>query len=178
MGRSLNRWHLTLVVLLIAGSLWIWVSRVPLDAQTGSLTPEPAVGRLAPDIELETLDGLTFSLYGLRGTPVVINFWATWCGPCQREMPALQAAAERYAGRVVIAGVDQGESPEVVARFIQEAGITFPIPMDRDFRVGDRYNVKGLPTTFFVDKYGYIRHLWIGEMNSIVLAEGIAKIWP
>jgi cytochrome c biogenesis protein CcmG, thiol:disulfide interchange protein DsbE len=178
MVRQLNRWHLALVILLIAGPLWIWVNRAPIDAQAQSSTPEPAVGRLAPDVELVTLDGLTFSLHGLRGTPVVVNFWATWCGPCIREMPALQAAAERYAGRVVIAGVDQGENPEVVANFIKEMGVTFPIPMDADFAVGDRYNVKGLPTTFFVDEYGYIRHLWVGEMNAIVLAEGIAKIWP
>ena len=62
--------------------------------------------------------------------------------------------------------------------FVDELGLTFPIPMDADMEVANDYNVKGMPTTFFVDADGVIRHIWTGEMNSVTLAEGISKIWP
>lgn len=172
----MNRWGLLFVAILIGGSSWLWMSRMPLVAQI-PVSENPAVGLVAPDFELVTLDGDTIRLNELRGTPVVLNFWATWCAPCRRELPALQAAAERYAGRVLILGIDQGEPPETVLPYVEEMALTFPIPMDREMEVAMRYDVRGLPTTFFVDAEGVIRHVWLGEMNSITLAEGIAKIW-
>jgi len=90
----------------------------------------------------------------------------------------LEAAAQRFDDRVVILGIDQGESPAVVAEFVEQMRITFPIPLDLNQDVGDQYNVRAMPTTFFVDADGVIRHIWVGEMNAIVLAEGIATIWP
>lgn len=176
MGR--NRWLLVLVVLIIGGPIWLWMNREPVDAQAGTMVAGPAVGRPAPDFTLTTLGGDTVTLSDLRGTPVVLNFWATWCGPCRREMPALQAAAERFDGQVLVLGVDQGEDPQIVQDFVTEMGVTFPIPLDDEYLVGDTYNIRGMPTTFFVDDKGIIRHLWVGEMNSVTLAEGIAKIWP
>ncbi|MEX1018423.1 MAG: redoxin domain-containing protein [Litorilinea sp.] len=172
----MNRWYGVFVVVLLAGSSWLWWSRAPLTAQPAP-SEDPVIGRIAPDFELVTLDGTTLQLHELRGTPVVLNFWATWCGPCQRELPALQAAAERYADRVLILGIDQGEAGEVVQPYVDEMGLTFPIPLDSDMVVGRLYNVQGLPTTYFVDADGVVRHLWLGEMNSITLAEGIAEIW-
>lgn len=174
----MNRWSVIFVVLLLAGPLWVWNSRVSEATPPAELAPGPAVGRLAPDFTLPTGTGELISLAALRGTPVVLNFWATWCGPCQREMPVLEAAARRFDGRVVILGIDQGESPAVVAEFVEQLRITFPIPLDLNQDVGDQYNVRAMPTTFFVDADGVIRHIWVGEMNAIVLAEGIATIWP
>jgi len=176
---DMNRWYALFLVLVIGGSSWLWASRAPLTAQTNPnpFGPDPAIGRLAPDFELSTLDGSSITLSELHGTPVVLNFWATWCGPCRREMPALQTAADRYAGRVVILGIDQGESAETIQPFVDELGLTFAIPMDVTMEVGARYNVRGLPTTYFIDRDGVIRHVWMGEMNSITLAEGIAKVW-
>jgi cytochrome c biogenesis protein CcmG, thiol:disulfide interchange protein DsbE len=174
----MNRWHLFFVALLIAGPLWLWSSRLPVTANQGELTPEPAVGRPAPDFTLTTVAGETVQLSALRGQPVVLNFWATWCGPCRNEMPALEAASQRFAGEVAFMGVDQGESQAVVAAYLDELGVTFTVPLDSDMAVGDRYHVGGLPTTYFVDAEGIIRHMWMGEMNAVVLAEGVAKIWP
>ncbi len=172
----MNRWHFVAFLLLLFGLPWIWLNRVPLAAQPDFTTPQPAVNHPAPDFTLTTLAGDSFTLSQERGTPVVLNFWATWCGPCRREMPALQAATERYQGRVQIIGVDEGEPVADVARFVEEFGLTFPIPMDQEFAVGEAYAVQGMPTTFFIDRNGIIRHIWIGEMNSVILAEGIAKI--
>jgi peroxiredoxin len=174
----LNRWIFVFVGVLILGPLWLWASRVPLDAQPRNLAPEPAIGRPAPDFTLTTLDGQEFTLSELHGTPIVLNFWATWCGPCQREMPALQTASQRYDGEVIIVGVDQGEQAQVVEQYVDQLGVTFPVPLDEDATVTGRYNVRGMPTTFFVDADGIIRYTWTGEMNSVTLAEGISKIWP
>ncbi len=109
---------------------------------------------------------------------MVLNFWATWCGPCQRELPALQQAAALYDGEVLIVGVDQGEEAAIVQAYVDKLGLTFPMALDHEMEVGNQFNVGGMPTTFFVDGDGVIRHIWTGEMNSVTLAEGIAKIWP
>jgi cytochrome c biogenesis protein CcmG/thiol:disulfide interchange protein DsbE len=173
---QINRWHFTFLAVLIFGSIWVWVSRAPVTAQIDVRAPQPAIGYPAPDFSLATLDGETVTLSELRGRPVVLNFWATWCDPCRREMPALQATAELFADEVIILGIDEGESASVVKNFVTEYGITYPILLDENFATGDRFNVRGMPTTFFIDGEGIIRHLWIGEMNRITLAEGIAMI--
>ena len=174
----MNRWMIVFLLVLTLGSSWVWwtqpdaeAARVPAFSQA-----QPAVGRPAPDFTLPTLDGGSFRLSDQRGRPVVLNFWATWCGPCQRELPALQHAAAHYDGTVVIAGVDQAETAETVQRYVDKLGLTFPIPMDGDQTVGERYGVRGLPTTFFIDEHGVIRSIWMGEMNSITLAENIAAL--
>jgi peroxiredoxin len=184
------------VFILVFGSAWLWWSSpdegaantgaaadaANTGAPTGVVNAEndpavgPGVGRIAPDFRLPTLDGSSFRLSDLRGKPVVLNFWATWCGPCQRELPALQKAAVHFEDEVIIVGVDQGEEAETVQRYVDELGLTFPIPLDADGDVGFVYNVKGLPTTFFIDRNGVIQSLWMGEMNSVTLAEQIAGI--
>ena len=172
------KWFGLIGVVLVLGLGWIWVSRVQAVAQPDHLQPSPAVGYLAPDFELATLDGDVFTLSDQRGTPLVLNFWATWCGPCRSELPSLQDAAERYEGEVMIVGVDQGEETAVVQAYVDQMGLSFPIPMDSALEAANIYNVKGMPTTYFVDAEGVIRYIWSGEMNSVILAEGISKIWP
>ena len=175
-SQPMNRWTTAFILTLLLGGTWLWMSRVPADAIDAVRQPEPAVGHPAPDFTLERLDGESFTLSQMAGTPVVLNFWATWCGPCQRELPALQDAAERYDGRVLIIGVDQGEAAKTVQPYVDELGLTFPIPMDMDGAIGHRYGVRGMPTTFFIDGEGIIRDIWAGEMNAITLAEKIAAI--
>lgn len=174
-----NRWILVSVIILLAGGVWLWLSRVPIDATDDTLAAQPAVGRRAPDFMLKTLDGELFQLSDHLGeTPIVLNYWATWCGPCQRELPALQDAAEHWDGKVLFLGVDQGEAPATVQKYVDELGLTFTIPMDTEQDAASRYNVHGLPTTFFIDREGKIRSIWSGEMNSITLAENIERIVP
>jgi peroxiredoxin len=174
----MNRWWWLFGVILVAGGGWVWASRPPAEAVARAQAAGPAIGRPAPDFTLTTLDGKSFTLSELRGTPVVLNFWATWCGPCQRELPALQATAQQYDGSVAVVGIDQGEPPETVQSYVDKLGLTFAIPMDSNFEVAHRYNVSGMPTTYFIDAEGVICHVWMGEMNRITLAEGIGQIWP
>ena len=171
------RWIGVTLAVLVLGSAWLWWTRPPATA-AATTASGAGVGLPAPDFTLPTLDGGTFTLSEQRGKPVVLNFWATWCIPCQRELPALQRAAAQHQGAVVFAGVDQGETIEAVQRFLGDMDVTFTIPLDGQGDVGSQYNVKGLPTTYFIDADGVIRSVWMGEMNAIVLAEQIAKIWP
>lgn len=175
-SRNMNRWHLAAILILIFGGVWIWLSRVPVAAQVANRAAQPAVGYPAPAFTLTNLQEQPLTFGSAHGAPMVLNFWATWCNPCQRELPALQAASQRYRDQVKIVGIDQGEDRATVQAYVKARGLTFDIVLDSNLSVGQKFNIKGMPTTFFVDGDGVIRYLWIGEMNSITLAEGIARI--
>ena len=113
-----------------------------------------------------------------RGTPVVLNFWATWCPPCRAELPELRAASERYAGQVAIVGVNQAETAATVAKSAPELGLTFPIPLDQSGAVSRLYGVRSLPTTFFIDRDGVIRQIQSGPLTEAVLAQLLRTIYP
>ena len=177
---SRTRWNILIVVLLIAGLAWIWVNRLPAgDASAaGALPPAPAVGHPAPDFTLTTAAGETFKLSELRGTPVVLNFWATWCPPCRAELPELQAASQRLAGQVAIVGVNQAETPAEVQAFAEKLGLSFTIPLDQSADVSRLYRVRSLPTTFFIDRSGIIRQMQIGPVTEATLAQLLKTIYP
>ena len=177
---SRTRWNILIIVLLIAGLAWIWVNRLPWSdaSASGVLPPAPAVGHPAPDITLTTTAGETFKLSDLRGTPVVLNFWATWCPPCRAELPELQAASQRLAGQVAIVGVNQAEAPAEVGAFAEKLGLTFAIPLDQDAEVSRLYRVRSLPTTFFIDRSGVIRQIQIGPVTEATLAQLVKTIYP
>ena len=177
---SRTRWNILIAILLISGLTWIWVNRLPAgDASAaGALPPAPAVGHPAPDFTLTTAAGETFKLSDLRGTPVVLNFWATWCPPCRAELPELQAASERLTGQVAIVGVNQAEAPAEVGAFAEKLGLTFAIPLDQDAEVSRLYRVRSLPTTFFIDRSGVIRQMQIGPVTEATLEQLLKTIYP
>ena len=177
---SRTRWNILIVVLLIAGLAWIWVNRLPAGdvSAAGALPPAPAVGHPAPDFTLTTAAGETFKLSELRGTPVVLNFWATWCPPCRAELPELQAASQRLAGQVAIVGVNQAEAPAEVQAFAEKLGLSFTIPLDQSADVSRLFRVRSLPTTFFIDRSGIIRQMQIGPVTEATLAQSLKTIYP
>jgi peroxiredoxin len=153
---------------VLLGGAWIWVSRVQTAGggaeEDGARAPR--AGFLAPGLELAALDGERVRLDDLRGRPVLVNFWATWCGPCRVEMPHLQEAFEAHVDQdLVVLGVNQMESPPGVAAFVDDAGLTFPILMDSDSDASRVWRVRGLPTSFFIDRQGIIRDVFIGPMT-------------
>jgi len=174
------RWNLIILVVLLAGIGWIWVNRLPAgsDAGAGSLPPAPAIGHPAPDFTVADTTGNTFKLSDLRGTPVVLNFWATWCPPCKAELPELQAGSERLAGQVAIVGLNQGEAAGLVQTFAEQNGLTFPIPLDESMDVSRAYGVRSLPTTFFIDRSGVIRYMQIGPLTEATLAQHLRQVYP
>ena len=155
------------------------VATLQAPANVGS-APLPVVGVLAPDFTLKTLDGGEVSLSQFRGRPVLINFWATWCGPCRLEMPELVRAYEAHkADGFVILGIDltfQDSIPDVQA-FVQEFNMTFPVLLDETGEVGlDRYQLLGLPMSVFVDRDGIITRIHIGAMTGEQIEELVGEI--
>jgi len=132
-------------------------------------TPVPQVGNPAPDFQLQSLDGQAVSLSALRGRPVLLNFWATWCGPCQIEMPFLQEAfddSEWSEKGLVILAVNQGESPSRAKQFMERNDLSFLVLLDTNFEVSEAYNASRIPVTFFIDKDGIIKDKKIGPFTS------------
>ncbi len=135
----------------------------------------------APDFTLQNMDGETYTLSNYRGKVVMLNFWATWCPPCRREMPSLERLYTKLKdqGFVVIA-VNQFEDPDLVFEFTGRLSLepTFPILFDRDSSVAEQFGVKGLPTTYLLDKEGRIRYRAIGgrEFDHTEIEETIKDL--
>jgi len=160
----------------------------PTIAQYQAITPiRPAQpfareGNPAPDFRLKTLDGKDVHLSDFHGKPVLINVWATWCPPCRLEMPGIQAAYEKYQEEgLVVLGIDltvQDNLPDVPV-FVRDLKLTFPILLDESGDVSARlYGLRGLPTSYFIDRNGTLRHIQIGEMTPGQLDENLAAILP
>ena len=133
-------------------------------------------GRAAPDFRLRSVDGIDLQLSDLRGDFVLLNFWATWCGPCRDETPDLQALfqtarRETAQGGLIVVGVNQQEEPDTVRTFTTEFGVTYPVVLDRAGEVSEAYRVgRGLPMTFLVNPAGVIERIYYGRITSDALA--------
>jgi cytochrome c biogenesis protein CcmG/thiol:disulfide interchange protein DsbE len=139
----------------------------------------PIVGRRAPAFDLQTLDGGRLSLASLRGSPVVLNFWASWCIPCREEAPLLTAAAADYGARGLrVVGVVYQDSAESARDFMGRYGQTYPGLLDPDGRTAIDYGVFGIPETFFIDASGIVRARQVGAVTVDDLRRQIQKILP
>lgn len=177
MLRSRLAWTILILAVLLLGGAWTLASRVtPGDAAPGSLPPAPRIGFAAPDFTAQALDGTPVRLADLRGRPVVLNFWATWCPPCLQELPHLMDVARRSGDRLVILGIDNGEPAATVAAFANDRGLNYPVVLDSTFAVTDLYRVDGLPTTFFIDRDGIIREMMMGPLTLATLQDKLAAI--
>lgn len=149
----------------MTGLAWIWLSRFPVDSIPASLVEAPQVGFSAPDFTLPDLDSQEISLSDYRGSPVILNFWASWCPPCKAEMPAFQKAFQEYAGsdlQIIAINATNQDSIAAVLSFTEEHGITIPILLDQTGFVSKEYLVHSLPTTYFIGKDGTIKEVIIG----------------
>ncbi len=138
------------------------------------------VGNLAPDFQLNNLKGEPVSLSSLRGRPVLINFWATWCRACRIEMPYLQQVYEEWSDKgLVLLAINLGESLSKVEEFVKNYNLSFPVLLDTNQAISLRYNVRYIPTTFLIDKDGIIQEVKIGAFRSTAeLEESLSKIIP
>ena len=139
----------------------------------------PIVGRPAPAFDLQTLDGGRLSLASLRGSPVVLNFWASWCIPCREEAPLLTAAAADYGARGLrVVGVVYQDSAESARDFMGRYGQTYPGLLDPDGRTAIDYGVFGIPETFFIDASGIVRARQVGAVSVDDLRRQIQQVLP
>jgi cytochrome c biogenesis protein CcmG/thiol:disulfide interchange protein DsbE len=140
-------------------------------------TSPTAVGQVAPDFVLADLDGNPVRLADLRGRPVIVNFWASWCGPCVEEFPLLLDAAERHeADGLRIVGIVYQDRSEAARSFMERTGATWPATMDPGERVASAYGILAPPETFFIGRDGTIVARQIGQFSAASLDEKVAAI--
>ncbi|MCU0504312.1 MAG: TlpA family protein disulfide reductase [Chloroflexi bacterium] len=155
------------------------------DASSGaggpgaSIAVGPTVGSLAPDLVLSDLDGKPVSLADFRGRPVVLNYWASWCGPCRDEFPALRAAADAHAADgLTVLGVLFKDDPAPARDFMAKEGATWTSLADPDGVGAAAYRVVAPPTTFFIDADGVVRGMQVGGMTADQIDRHLRTILP
>jgi cytochrome c biogenesis protein CcmG, thiol:disulfide interchange protein DsbE len=136
----------------------------------------PVVGTAAIGFELKTLDGKSIRLESLRGKPLMINFFASWCDPCREEIPLInELASKGLKDGYGVLGIAVEDGRTAVSQFAQEAGLVFPIALDLNSTVKRSYRIFGPPATFFIDAQGVIRDIVLGPMTPERAGEGLKK---
>ena len=162
-----------LAFLLVAALAFLLLRPARQPAGVGALE-----GQAAPLFTLKALDGSTVDLASFRGRPLVLNFWASWCGPCKEEAPLFRQLDQRRAVQdFQLLGVLFQETSEADARaFVKKYGLTYPNALDPRLTAGSAYLVSGIPQTVFIDAKGTIRHIDRGGLDKARLNEGLRKI--
>ena len=143
----------------------------------GSATSPTAIGSLAPDFSVVDLDGTPISLGDLRGRPVIVNFWASWCVPCVDEFPLLRDVADRHRDDgLAVVGIVYQDRTQAARDFMERNGGTWPAAMDPDGRVADAYAIVGPPETFFIGRDGTIMARVLGQFTEATLDDKVAVI--
>ena len=156
-----------LVALLLALLVW------KLAKGSGK---EAAIGKTAPDFTLNRVGGPgKLQLASLRGKVVVLNFWASWCYPCNQEAPTLQAAAKRYGDRVVVLGVDVNDPKSDARKFARKFKLTYPLVHDNHNVTSPKYGLTGLPETFFIDRTGKLVGHVAAAIDAADLRDGVEQ---
>ncbi len=164
------------LVLVIVSTLFLSACyNAPDAAASGGGGPSALAGSPAQSFEVRRTDGRMDSLARHRGQIVLVNLWATWCTPCREEMPALQRFAREQAGKVVVLGIDQGESASAAAAYAKERGVTFPILVDDQQQYGRTYAAIGLPTSVIVDRSGHVVQGIDGQMTIEQMRAAVAR---
>ena len=178
------------LVVLLAGAYMLYnelsdrvelpqLSTQPTQTSPSGQKTEPEVSPV-PDGTFYDMEGNTVKLSDFRGKPVVLNFWASWCGPCKSEMPDFDSAYAEYADRVhfLMVNVTDGyrETQSTASEFIAQSGYGFPVYLDKDAATSAYYGVNSLPTTFFIDADGYLVTYATGALNMENLQKGLRMI--
>ena len=174
-------WVLVFAVIIVGAS--VLYNRLSGQVELGGLATEAAPEETekaptpAPDFTVYDIDGNPHKLSDFQGKPVILNFWASWCGPCQMEMPDIEKSYQEYGDAVhfLIVDLTDGfqETVEKASAFISEKGYTFPVYFDSDREGAYAYSVSSIPVTYFIDDEGNYAAYYQGAMSADILQQGI-----
>ena len=179
-------WVLAFAVTIVGA--YVLYNRLSSEVNVGGIATTPQVvedptgateekGSEAPDFTVYDLEGNAYKLSDFRGKPVLLNFWASWCGPCQMEMPDFQKYYESHGDKVdfVIVNLTDGqqETVESASAFIAEKGYTFPVYYDTDIDAAVKYGVSAVPVSYFIDAEGYFVAWAQGALTADMLQQGM-----
>lgn len=167
-------------IILFLGFAWMLASMDKTGASTAGKVPAPQQGFLAPDFELNTPTGETVKLSDLRGQAVLVNLWATWCPPCRAEMQAIETVYNEYKDQgftVLAVNMTYQDNQFDIMPFVEEQQLTFPILLDETSEMASAYQLKSLPSSYFIDREGIISEVVIGgPMAEALLRSRIEAI--
>jgi len=169
--------RLVLAMLLAVGLGYVIVGQ-PQSVTVMAQEQKPEVGYQAPHFTLTGLNNQPYQVAGKREKPLMLNFWASWCGPCKMEAPDLQKVYEMYGKKVDLYGINvtSNDNPEAAMQFVQSYKLTFPIPMDVTGNVSNQYKIMAFPTTYLIDRDGIVRKKIIGMIDAATLEKELQKL--
>ena len=174
---------LLVILIVVAAVGYDYLSKQNAPDNLATAAPTESKGeekQAAPDFTVYDKDGKAHKLSDFKGKPVILNFWASWCGPCKNEMPDFQAAYEQYGADIhfVMVNLTDGyqETVESASGFIAQQGYTFPVYYDTDVDAAATYGVSSVPITYFIDAEGYFVAVGQGMLSAEALARGIAML--
>ena len=174
-----------ILTLITAGVFLIGAALIPLLVRgqqnaldnSGIIRPPVVMDQAAPSLPLTDLQGNPVSLSSTRGKVVLINNWATWCPPCQAEMPELQAYYQAHSGQdFLVVAIESGESAATVTSFVQQYELTFPVWLDLKGAQVDALQNWDLPSSYVVDRQGILRMSWTGPVNRAILEKYVTPL--
>jgi peroxiredoxin len=174
-GRTLFFGGLILIVLLAGGFAWLLFQPSKDTSPAGGV----GIGQAAPDFTLTDVNGHPVTLSSLRGHPVILNFWASYCAPCQNEMPLLNQFYQAHQGQgLVILGINEGEPMSTISDYAQRYKIAYQVLADPtyQFNATSSYYPSPLPRSYFIDKQGIVRAVFTGELGPDTLQADYQKI--
>ena len=164
-------------VLLVGGFAFQNLAAPPPSASLIVVGRNPLLDQPAPQFSLQTVDGQTISLAALRGRPVIVNFWASWCVPCRDEFPLLAAAYAKYAPQgLQIVGVIYNDGPQTASDFARQFNATWPLVVDPGGATYKAYDGIGVPISYYIDRSGVVRTVSYGPPPSGFLDQQISQI--
>lgn len=145
--------------------------------ETTETQPTEPSAHIAPDFLLLDMEGNEVTLASFFGKPIILNFWASWCGPCKMEMPEIQKFYEQYGEEIHFLLVSVDESLDTAKTFISDSGYTFPVYFDTTSMGGYLYGASSIPLTYFIDAQGNLAAYYMGAMSESILQQGVDMVY-